>query len=219
MIDNVIWILSIDIGSTNFAFSIEEVDIEKLQEIKNIPKTQRYNIDGKSTSKFSNILEAVYISGKTLIARNLNIKSGTTKEYEIFNNMFQNLNEYKDYFDKVDYIVIEKQLKINQKACRLSICCLSYFIINYQNEKPIFEFPSAYKTHILGCEKFMKNGKKIDKPARKKWCSETCAYILSTREDFELLSDFTCVKKTDDIADVVCQVQALKYLHFVYNTI
>ena len=84
--ENVIWILSTDIGSTNFAFCIEEVNISKLEGIKNIPKNQRYNLDGTNTYEFSKILEDIYSSGKTILIRNLNLKVGTTKEYEIFNN-------------------------------------------------------------------------------------------------------------------------------------
>jgi hypothetical protein len=133
--------------------------------------------------------------------------------------MFLYLNEYKYYFDKVDYILIEKQLKINHKACRLSICCLSYFIMNYENSKPILEFSSVYKTHILGCERFMKNGKKIDKPSRKKWCTSTCAYILSIREDFESVEELYSQKKTDDISDTICQLQAFKFMHFIDKVI
>ena len=217
--ENVIWILSTDIGSTNFAFCIEEVNISKLEGIKNIPKNQRYNLDGTNTYEFSKILEDIYSSGKTILIRNLNLKVGTTKEYEIFNNMFTQLNEYKEYFDKVDYILIEKQLKINHKACRLSICCVSYFVFKYQSEKNIIEFGSMYKTHILGCEKRMKNGKKIDKPARKKWCISTCASILSLREDCEIIEELYSQKKTDDISDTICQLQAFKYMHFVDKAI
>ena len=43
MNDEIIWIASFDIGSVNFAFYIEEINITKLKEIVNIPKIKRYN--------------------------------------------------------------------------------------------------------------------------------------------------------------------------------
>ena len=52
MNDEIIWIASFDIGSVNFAFYIEEINITKLKEITNISKIKRYNSNGTCTKDF-----------------------------------------------------------------------------------------------------------------------------------------------------------------------
>ena len=64
--DNMIWVCSIDIGKKNFAFYVEEMNLTKLQQIKNIPKLQRYNINGTTTSKMQVILDKVCQNGRTI---------------------------------------------------------------------------------------------------------------------------------------------------------
>ena len=55
MVNNII-ITSFDIGKKNFAFVIEEIDLDKLKFIQNIPKKIRYNINVTSTSIFNKTL-------------------------------------------------------------------------------------------------------------------------------------------------------------------
>jgi len=58
--DNLMWIASIDIGSKNFAFYVEEVDVGFLSKIKNIQSSSRYNLDGTPTLKMSEILKNMF---------------------------------------------------------------------------------------------------------------------------------------------------------------
>ena len=222
--DDIIYILNIDLGSVNFSFVIEEINLKYFKNIKNIPKNERYNIDGSLTHDFEKILDEVYKNGKIVLFRNINLKSNIkdiSKDHEIFKNMIDCLDEYKEeYFDKVNYVVIEKQMKINQKACRLSVCCITYFIMNY--DTPIFEFDSFHKTQVLGCkkdEKKLKNGKiiykAVDKPKRKKWSIENGSYILSLRDEIETFVDIFDIKKNNDIYDNINMCQAFKYLYFI----
>jgi hypothetical protein len=218
-------ILSIDLGSVNFSFMIEEIDASIYENIKTIPKSKRYNSDGTTTPEFEKILEDVYKNGKVILMKNINLKSGieNKKDHEIFQNMIECLDEYKeDYFNTVDIIIVEKQLKINQKACRLSICCISYFMNNYGREKPIIEFNAYHKTQVLGAiknKKILKNGNirytAVDKPTRKKWSIDQCFYILTLREEFETIIELSNFKKLDDYADNLCMIQAFKYLYFI----
>lgn len=223
--ENKLWIGSFDIGSINFSFTIEEIILNKFENIKNIQKNKRYNIDGTMTPEFENIIEQVYKNGKIILIKNINLKHNVTskKDHDIFQNMIECLDEYKDeYFDLVDHIIVEKQMKINQRACRLSICCITYFMNNYGREKNIVEFDAYHKTTILGAvknKKIFKNGKikytAVDKPTRKKWCVNTGMYILSLREDYETMCEISLMKKADDVMDNVCMTQAYKYLQFV----
>ena len=228
MIDDKIWIASFDLGKINFAFTIEELDIKCLKSIKNIPKDKRYNPNGTCTPIFEELLCNLYKTGKVILIKNINLTkncSGDKKytEQDVFHNMIDCLDEYKkDYWDKVSYFVIEKQMKINQSACRLSMVCMSYFMFNYGRFRQVIEFNSYYKTTILGAKrdtKKLKNGKvkfvSTTKNERKKWAVEKAVHILSEREDFEIIQDIMSNGKKDDKCDVLCQLQAFKYLEFI----
>ena len=141
-------------------------------------------------------------------------------------NLIDTLDKYQEYFDNVSYIVVEQQMsfgkKVNTMALKLGQHCESYFLFKYGRFKEVIEFPSYYKTQILGAEKSKKTTKTgkvsykaIDKTARKKWAIDEASTILAEREDFHTLSEITSMKKSDDVSDVIVQLQAFKYLYFV----
>jgi len=227
---NIIWIASIDIGKVNFSFYIEEFDLNLLSNIKNIPKKKRFVTNGACTPDFSKILQSVFKNGTKVLLKNIDLTKGTDKkkylDRDIFYNMNDLLDEYKEYWDKVDIFIVEKQMafgkKINTMALKLGQHCQSYFMYRYGRFKKVFEFPAYHKTQILGCEKIEKKTKSgkisykaIEKGDRKKWNIEMCSSILIERDDFETLSEITSMKKKDDVSDVICQLQAFKYLYFV----
>jgi hypothetical protein len=114
--------------------------------------------------------------------------------------------------------------KVNTMALKLGQHCESYFLFKYGRFKEVIEFPSYYKTQVLGAEKLKKTTKTgkvsykaIDKTARKKWAIDEASTILAEREDFHTLSEITSMKKSDDVSDVIVQLQAFKYLFFVDN--
>ncbi len=220
-----IWIASFDIGSVNFAFSIEEISLSKLTSITNISPNLRYNIDGTVTIAFKNILDQVYSSGKTILINNTNIRAKETgSDINTFHNLNDCLDNYKEYWDKTHYFVVEKQLEINRKARRLSLVCMSYFLYNYGRFREVIEIESKYKTMILGAKRILskktyRNGNKkyvsMSKYDRKKWSVQIGNNILENRNDNEGLDLFKKFKKKDDIFDTILQTQALKYLKFV----
>jgi hypothetical protein len=223
-------IASIDIGKKNFSFYIEECDIEKLKSIKNIPKKERYHPNGTCTENFEKLLKEVYKNGNKILLKNVDITEGTDKtkyfDSDLCHNLTEMLDMYKEYWEKVEYIVVEQQMsfgtKINTMALKIGQHCESYFMIRYGRTKKVIEFPSYHKTQVMGSEKLekvTKTGKKtyknVDKPARKKWAIETAYGILTEREDFETIDEITSSKKKDDLSDVIVQAQAFKYLFFV----
>ena len=223
-------IASFDIGKKNFSFYIEECNLDYFSSISNIPKKNRYHPNGTCTDEFEAILKKVYCNGKKMLLRNLDITEGTNKEKYFDSDLCHNLTEvldtYSDYWEKVDYIVVEQQMsfgtKVNTMALKIAQHCESYFMIRYGRTKKIVEFPSYHKTQVMGSEKIekvTKAGKKtyknVDKPARKKWAIETAYGILTEREDFDTIDEITSSKKKDDLSDVIVQAQAFKYLHFV----
>ena len=223
-------IASFDIGKKNFSFYIEECNLDDFSTLCNIPKKNRYHPNGTCTDEFGAILKKVYCNGKKMLLRNLDITEGTNKDKYFDSDLCHNLTEvldtYSDYWEKVDYFVVEQQMsfgtKVNTMALKIAQHCESYFMIRYGRSKKIVEFPSYHKTQVMGSEKIekvTKAGKKtyknVDKPARKKWAIETAYGILTEREDFDTIDEITSSKKKDDLSDVIVQAQAFKYLHFV----
>lgn len=225
--DKIIQICSIDIGSKNFAFYIEEFNASKLERINNISKDERYNSNGTLTDLMDVLLKEVFVNGKTILHINEDLTKNTDKDkyldQQIYYNMIDHLEKYKEYLDKCSYFVIEQQLKRNTKAMKLGQHCASYFMIKYGKTKPLIEFPAYYKTTILGAiktfDKQYKNGnikwKTLGDKERKKWAISKVFDILSIRGEENALNNIKTKKKQCDLADTNCQLQAFKYLYFV----
>lgn len=228
---NNIYIASFDIGKKNFAFCIEEIDEKLFSNIKNIPLKDRYNENGVATEKMEKILEEVFSNGKIVLYKNLDLTKNCNAKLKLdtltFYNMTKALDEYKEYWEKCSFFVIEEQMsfgkKINKMAMKLAQHCYSYFVIKYPNGKIPIEFPAYNKTQILGAPKVegkpYKNGKvrykAMEKGARKKWSVEKAIEILTCRGEIEVLETLTTSKKKDDLADVLTQLQAFKYKIYI----
>jgi hypothetical protein len=227
-----IWCASFDIGYVNFCFYIEEMDRSSFEKIKNIPKEKRYNEDGTPTENMKKILDIVCKNGKTILHKNSNISkncvNGKSLDPETFHNMTDLLDSYGNYWDKCSFFIVEQQMqfgkmKRNPKAMKLGHHCQSYFIFRYGRFKQVLEFPSYYKTQILGCKKIKgkkcKNGKyrwkAVDKPARKKWSIMKATEILENRGEKDTINNIKSKSKKDDLADTLTQLQAFKFLFFV----
>lgn len=228
-------IASFDIGKKNFSFYVETFDTEGLKALskKNMKKNERYHPNGTCTDAFGALLKQLYCNGEKQLLCNVDLTGGTnTDKYfdpDLCHNMTELLDKYDEYWQTVDYIIVEQQMsfgaKVNTMALKLGQHCESYFMIKYGREKKVVEFPSYHKTQVLGSEKIEKTTKtgrtsykNIDKPARKKWSIETAYGMLTEREDFETLEEITGSKKKDDLCDVILQAQAFKYLYFVDAT-
>lgn len=230
MIDNIL-VASIDIGKKNFAFCIEQFDKKELETIKNINSAKRYLENGLPTENMNNILETIYNNGNIVLYDNVDLTANCDPKKkldpETFYNMNDILDKYTEYWDKCSVIIIEEQMsfgrKLNKMAMKLGQHCYSYFTFRYGRFKTIIEFPAYYKTQILGAPKVegkpYKSGKKrwkaMEKPQRKKWSVEKAIEILTSRGELDILESLTTAKKRDDLADVLVQLQAYKYLAFI----
>src|SRR3989344_4958383 len=226
-------IASFDIGKKNFSFYIEEFDSAKLLEMKPLPKWKRYNENGECTLEMEKLLKKIYLNGKTILHKNLDLTENCDKKAKLDPETFFNMNSVLDshilYFDTCSAFVIEQQMsfgrKVNTMALKLGQHCYSYFLFRYGRVKEVVEFPAYHKTQILGAEKVVYIGKKRGKEAkkwkamekrnRKKWSVEKAKEILEMRGESEILLNLRTVKKRDDLADTLTQLQAFKYLLFV----
>ena len=225
-------IIAFDIGKKNFAFVMEEVDDEKLKNITNIPKKERYNKDGTCTEKFTQILQQVYSSANILMVENIDLTYDCNpKKYldpKIYLNMITEMDKYKDKFDECDVFLIEKQMsfgkkKTNTMALKLGQHCYSYLLMKYLQEKIIIDYPAYYKTQILGAPKKFgkitktyKNGKTVEiNDNRKKWSVRIASEILHLRNDKKSLEIINDTKKRDDMCDCLLMTITFSYLHFI----
>ena len=224
-------IASFDIGKKNFSFCIEEFDLQEISKIQNIPHNQRYNEDGTPKEEFQEILDQVFSNGRITLHKNVdltkNCDSKKSLDPETYHNMINVLDAYDEYWKKCSVILIEEQMsfgkKMNKMAVKLAQHCYSYFTFNYGKLHKIVEFPAYNKTQVLGAQKIQgtpyKSGKirykAMEQRDRKKWSVNKAIEIFTSRGELDILDNLTSVKKKDDLADVLVQLQSFKYLMYV----
>ena len=220
-------IASFDPGKKNFAFCVEEFETN---EIEDHFEYNRYCPDGTCSETFQPIVDNVCKRGKVVLYNNVDLTTTSNKhsylEMEYLHSLTDHLDKYGKIWDTCNVILIEKQMsfgkKYNTMALKIAQHCWSYFAIRYGRFKEVLEFPAYHKTQILGSQKIckkLKNGKTsfktIDKPARKKWCINKAMDILKSRDEMNIIKQLTSVKKKDDLADVLCMIQAYKIMTFI----
>jgi len=223
-------IASFDIGSKNFCFYVQEIDVSKLTTINNIPINDRYNSDGTPTTKMTIILNEMYKNGITLLHLNIDLTTDCKKSKQLDQNVFYNMNavldKYSDIWDKCSIFLVEQQMsfrgKINTNALKLGQHCQSYFFFRYGRFKKVIEYPAYHKTSVLGSQKLTKGVNKkgtikyavINKPARKKWAVTKALDILTIKNETTSLL-FKPKLKKDDLADTLIQLESFKYLYYI----
>ena len=225
------FVCSIDIGKKNFSFCVEQFSKSELQSLENVPLYERYNENGTPTEKMRELLDQVYSNGKIVLHDNVDLTKNCDPneklDPETFHNMNEVLDKYEHIWDKCETFVIEEQMsfgkKLNKMAVKLAQHCYSYFVFKYGRFKTVLEFHAYHKTQVLGAPKIKgapnKNGKSrwksMEKSRRKKWSVEQSIEILNNRGEIKILNKLTSAKKKDDLADVITQLQAFKYLAYV----
>jgi hypothetical protein len=175
-------VVAIDIGSKNFAFSVEEYDPTQ------VPRNKH--------------LETTYRSGKLLYCEKKDLSGGN-----VYLNLTLYLNTFRDVWRAASVILVEKQMRRNTKALCLAQHCMSYFMTLFGPFKTIIEFPSQHKTRLLGCP-MSERRKKRD---RKLFAEREALRVLTLRED-SFLDTFTRFRKQDDVADTILMIQAYKLI-------
>lgn len=212
---------SFDIGKKNFAFVIEEINVSKVNKLNKIDKKLRYNKDGSPTTLFDNELQKLYKCGKVVLVKNFDLTKNcnpkVTLDDHTYINMIDVLDEYKEYWEKCEHIIIEKQMsfrgKYNVMAMKLGQFCFSYFKINYRETKCIIDYPAYHKTQVLGAIKLDVK----QKYKRKKWAVKKATEILEIRKDTENLKEIQDKKKKDDMSDCLLMTITYTYLKYIDN--
>jgi hypothetical protein len=207
-------IASFDIGKKNFAFCVEE--FKEGIEPTLIPPKHRYNPDGTCTGDFQEYLDLFCREGRIILLRVEDLTIGTDCKTQLNSkvlfNMILVLDRFRNVWDTCDVFVIEQQMsfgkRVNTMALKIGQHCYSYFLLQYGLFKSVVEFPAYHKTKVLGAPK------KLTKPKRKSWAVDKALRILLDRDDKENIDVLKSHKKKDDLADVIVQLQAYKFLFY-----
>ena len=218
-------VASIDIGAVNFALCVEDVKLEPIQDLKEdiLSLKERYEKDGIPTRKFAKILNKIYKIGTVVALGVFDLTEGG--KYDLLDpHTLQNMNkilmEHLPVLDECDIVLIEEQMKWgmrsrNTSALKLFQHCRSFFIFHYGPEKLTVEFPAYFKTQILGMPRKWFQ-RKMTKHYRKKWAEIMAKEIMRMRGDDESLAKLeNRERKSDDIADAICQLQAFKIVSLI----
>ena len=148
---------------------------------------------------------------KTLVFDKLHIKEIDRKVEDNVDSLYllvtKFLDKYLDIFKSCHMVLIERQLAINNKASRISQHLLTYFMIHLRDLPTlpmIFEVDPKLKGRELGASSH------LNERGLKLWSVDVCKSILTKRKDYdglEILEKHK--KKADDLADCVCQIEAL----------
>lgn len=122
----------------------------------------------------------------------------------LYNQISEFLDKYMPYLLTSHLCVIEKQLDVNYKIARIAQHTISYLSLLLRDKGrllTIIEVDAGIKSRVLGAPRDLNV---------KVWAVQTARELLTARADkFSLgVMDFFG-KKQDDLADTVCQVEAL----------
>ena len=123
------------------------------------------------------------------------------------------LDSFQAWWERSDIILIERQVRLNPKAQRLSYHCLSYFLFRYGLTKTIEEYSAKKKTHVFSesYEAFLR-GRKNTKPLRKKWAMQEIKAWCQSTQSLEVQQRWEELRKQDDVSDCVlmCRSYGIK---------
>ena len=129
-----------------------------------------------------------------------------------YKNLSIFLDKYKSFYDDCHFIIIERQLPQNYQTTRIAQHTITYFEL-YCRNKPllpsIIEVDPKLKGKILGGPK-----NSTDKKELKKWASDYARRLSLHRNDkfaIDVMNHFS--PKDDDLADTICQAEAL-FIHW-----
>ena len=149
---------------------------------------------------------------KTLVFDKLHIKEVDRKLENNIDSLYllvtKFLDQYLEIFKTCHIVIIERQLAINNKASRISQHLISYFMFHLRDITPnmamIFEVDPKLKGKELGASNH------LNEKGLKQWSVDHCKHLLTVRQDYEGLKILEKHKrKADDLADCVCQAEAL----------
>ena len=147
---------------------------------------------------------------KTLVFDMLHIKEEERKLVgnvdQLFLYITNFLDQYLKIFKESHIMIIERQLPTNYRAVRISQHIITYFLMNLKDLPQlamIMEIDPKLKGRELGASKH------LNERGIKVWSVEYSQSLLTKRQDWNGLEKLNKSKKKDDLADTICQIEAL----------
>lgn len=179
-------VVSIDPARKNYAFRVE----------------RRY---------FNGVIQTM-VFDKVSIFEVTEISDGSRSICNTYKNLSLFLDKYKTFYDECHFIIIERQLPQNYQTTRIAQHTITYFELHCR-DKPllpsIIEVDPKLKGKILGGPKGI-----TDKKELKRWASDYARRLSLYRNDkfaIDIMNHFS--PKDDDLADTICQSEAL-FIHW-----
>lgn len=198
-------IAAFDLGVRNFAFAVKNKDEFIL--LKNT--TLNDNIMTKTDlNKYKKkdlieMLEDLHITIQEKLNKNdiinhiITHTKKSNKKVDLGLAMFETMDMYKDFWNKCDTFLIERQLMSNLQALKLSHYLEAYLKIYYPS-KQVINYNASNKTKKLGGSHLK------TKKERKKWTIDYALQLLTG----DNLRCFKNLDKQDDVADAICMIEA-----------
>lgn len=126
------------------------------------------------------------------------------------NTYYQSLTEFlikhHDIVRGCHYHLIERQLKECSTSCRIQQHVQTYLATVFRDAPLmpyVIEVSAKLKGSLLGLPR------EFNKPAAKKWSAAKALELLKMRGDYEGVKVMEQATKKDDVADVVCMIEAM----------
>ncbi len=202
-------IAAFDLGRRNFAFAVKDEDEFILLQNTSLDENyltktdlNKYKkkdlVELMSDLKISNENKMTKKDITNLILNSKEFKNKTEKKpKDLGLSLFEIMDSYKDYWDKCNTFLIERQMTTNLQALKLSHYLEAYLKIYYPCKK-IINYNASSKTKKLGASNLK------SKKDRKEW---TIQYVLKLLHG-DNLTYFKNLSKQDDVADVVCMIES-----------
>ena len=223
--DGRILILSVDVGSVNCLFYIEEFSPQEIIDKKlpiiqdrdkfSYPKTPDPT-KAYPSPPYKSVLSEVYKSGNCVFIEKVNFKNklkvnqaGRGEHNEILLNLFNYMNERKELFGTCIGLLIEEQIKRAPFNQRIQAAISDWFLLTFFGIKMVTVIPAKLRK-LAGAIKG-----KIIKDSFKEFSFNVATEVLALRNDVKTLSIIMGSKKQDDYADAILDLQIFKYLIYV----
>lgn len=189
--------------------------LDRLEATKNIPGRDYIKIVSidPATKTFAIRIETrdVNRSMRPIYFCLWDVRDKVTKEENeptrVYSNLTNKLDEIKEYFIDADIIIIERQPPINYRSTRIMQHTISYFSIILKDS---IRYPIIYDVRPQLKGKILGAPPRISQPELKKWSVEKALEILNIAGDnWSAMDVIGKMGKKDDLADTVCQIEAL----------
>lgn len=162
-----------------------------------------------ATKNFAFRIERRYHNGRiiTLAFDKVSIENKNPEFCETYENLTKFLDQFREHYPLCHFIVLERQMADNYKTTRIAQHTISYFSFLLRN-MPLLPAVVEVDPKLKG--KILRAPRGITQTQLKAWAIEKAIELINKRKDgeaFSVLKKYS--RKMDDLADTICQVEAL----------